>query len=304
MGELNNVGAYGERLAAHYHMTDAPFAVLGSVKTRQMAITRLASRKGLLTPTAPIPPEKALVFVYRMQPALQYKLWVDGRSVATQPIPAGGLNVADLEGNPIVWPQSAFDSVQYHVPRTTLDRFADEAGMPRVGSPECTAVTLDPVFQHLTELVLPSLDHPKDFSQLFMDQFVDMFCAHVIYRQSGLHSPTVHRGGLSASQKRRAAELLISNLDGSISLADAAAECGLSVSHFARSFRVSFGMPVHRWVITQRISKAKALLLNERAPLIEIALRAGFADQAAFNRSFAKAVGTSPGRWRNANRRW
>ena len=93
-------------------------------------------------------------------------------------------------------------------------------------------------------------------------------------------------------------ELLEGPLVDDLPLSRLASECGLSVSHFARSFKASFGIPVHRWVIQQRIHRAKMLLKQSRLPLIDIAYHAGFSDQTTFTRGFTKEVGMSPGRWR------
>ena len=94
------------------------------------------------------------------------------------------------------------------------------------------------------------------------------------------------------------AELLQENLDGQIGLADLARECGLSVSHFTRSFRRSFGTSAHRYLILQRIEKAKSLLSNSASALSDVALQAGFSDQASFSRTFNAVLGIPPGHWR------
>jgi AraC family transcriptional regulator len=39
-------------------------------------------------------------------------------------------------------------------------------------------------------------------------------------------------------------------------------------------------------------------MLATRSPLSDIALEAGFVDQASFNRTFRRFLGISPGRWR------
>ena len=107
-----------------------------------------------------------------------------------------------------------------------------------------------------------------------------------------------HRGGLAPWQQRRATELLAGHLAGSLRLATLARECGLSVSHFTRSFRQSFGTSPHKYRIRQRVERAKQLLSDSSCPLSELALHTGFADQAAFSRTFKAVVGSSPGRWR------
>jgi AraC-like DNA-binding protein len=89
-------------------------------------------------------------------------------------------------------------------------------------------------------------------------------------------------------------------LDGNIRLSQLARECGLSVSHFTRAFRKSFGVSPYRWLLERRIDYAKALLLTSDLPIANIALQSGFSDQAAFTRAFGRIVGDSPGRWKRA----
>jgi AraC-like DNA-binding protein len=87
-------------------------------------------------------------------------------------------------------------------------------------------------------------------------------------------------------------------MHGRIRLSDIAHECGLSVSHFARSFKTSFGASTHQWLIQHRIDHAKQLMSQTSMSLIDIAIQSGFNDQAAFTRTFHQLVGVSPGRWR------
>lgn len=193
----------------------------------------------------------------------------------------------------------AFDSVQYYLPRASLNEFTDARGLARVSIEHDEASFVCLVFTRLSYLILARLGSPELFSSAFMDHFVDLFCAHVVHlRTFGLSDRATHHGGLSACHKRRVMEILSKAAYTNVKLAFVAKECGLSVSHFARSFKTTFGMPVHRWVTEQRVTRAKKLLLNSNDSLLEIAFLAGFSDQASFNRTFAKLTGTSPGRWR------
>jgi AraC-like DNA-binding protein len=111
--------------------------------------------------------------------------------------------------------------------------------------------------------------------------------------------PRLYQGGLAPWQKRRILELLEQHLDGDLRLSRLAVECGLSISHLARSFKKSFGVSIHRYLIAQRVETAKELLLHSRKTLPEIALQTGFSDQAAFSRTFGAVVGKAPRRWQN-----
>ena len=93
-------------------------------------------------------------------------------------------------------------------------------------------------------------------------------------------------------------------LDDRVSLPDLAAVCGLSVSHFARAFRISTGLPPHQWLLRHRVERAKDLLRSAaNLSLTEVALACGFADQSHFTRVFSQVAGTSPAAWRRDHRR-
>src|SRR6202021_2289372 len=93
------------------------------------------------------------------------------------------------------------------------------------------------------------------------------------------------------------------HLDGEVKLETLAEECRLSVSHFARSFRRSFGTSAHRYLILQRVEIAKSLLSETDNSLVEIAAQTGFSDQAALTRAFANVVGATAAKWRRENSR-
>src|SRR4029077_11497473 len=151
----------------------------------------------------------------------------------------------------------------------------------------------------MTKSILPVITARAKPSSLVLDQFQLILGAHLVQKYGGISRiDRVAGGGLAVWQKRRALELLRENLDGNVRLSDLAKECGLSVTHFARSFKAEFGLSSHQWLIHQRIERAKDLLSSTKFSLVDVAAESGFGDQAAFTRTFHRIVGTSPGRWR------
>jgi transcriptional regulator GlxA family with amidase domain len=69
---------------------------------------------------------------------------------------------------------------------------------------------------------------------------------------------------------------------------------GVSKAHFARSFRDAFGVPPHRYLLTRRIERAKAMLRDTEMPIIEIALDTGWSSLGTFGRVFKDVTGESP----------
>jgi len=51
------------------------------------------------------------------------------------------------------------------------------------------------------------------------------------------------------------------------------------------------GLPPHRYLLKQRIKTARALLLDSKQSLLDVALACGFADQSHFTRVFTAAIG-------------
>ena len=77
---------------------------------------------------------------------------------------------------------------------------------------------------------------------------------------------------------------------------------GVSEAHFARSFKVAFGVPPHRYLLTLRLERAKALLRDTDRSITEIALSSGWRSLGAFGRTFADVIGESPGAFRARER--
>jgi transcriptional regulator GlxA family with amidase domain len=70
---------------------------------------------------------------------------------------------------------------------------------------------------------------------------------------------------------------------------------GVSEAHFARSFKDAFGVPPHRYLLTRRIERARALLRDTDLPITEIAFQTGWNSLGTFGRTFRDITGESPG---------
>ena len=73
---------------------------------------------------------------------------------------------------------------------------------------------------------------------------------------------------------------------------------GVSEAHFARSFKEAFGVPPHRYMLTRRIERAKALLRDTDQPVTDIAFQTGWNSLGTFGRIFRDITGESPSQLR------
>src|SRR6185295_11196535 len=72
----------------------------------------------------------------------------------------------------------------------------------------------------------------------------------------------------------------------------------VSAAHFARSFREAFGVPPHRYLLTRRIERAKAMLRDTDLAITDIAFQTGWKSLGTFGRIFRDITGESPGELR------
>ena len=108
---------------------------------------------------------------------------------------------------------------------------------------------------------------------------------------------------LRARERRRAVEAAL-RIDGScdrpIDLSRAARDAGLSPFHFLRVFAQVLGVTPHQYLVRSRLRRAARLLADDQRPITDVAFDVGFGDLSNFVRTFHRAAGVSPRRFRNA----
>ncbi|HEV2728016.1 MAG TPA: AraC family transcriptional regulator, partial [Solirubrobacterales bacterium] len=114
--------------------------------------------------------------------------------------------------------------------------------------------------------------------------------------------PVPVRGGLAPWQKRKIDRYIQQRLERPLRVKDLAEQVSLSVSHFCRAFRESFGASPHLHLTRLRVERAQRLMLTTQDPLNQIALACGMADQAHLSKLFRRVVGETPSAWRRRNR--
>jgi len=269
----------------------------------RFSVVRVETTGALLEPVRKSSSVPAVLVSVFVQPVATrgYRLWVDGATVPTGPIAAFRSNVIDLAAEPATWGAAGIDYVHFHVRYAAIDETGSELGYERVGAVRPVVASDDIVLAQIAKNVLPFLGrgHASEADVLALDRLELILGAHLVQRYGATKRRRVaSSGGLASWQRRRATDLLRANLDGQLRLADLARACSLSVSHFARAFKASFGVPCHRWLTEHRIQRAQELLAVKDTPLANIADRCGFGDQAAFTRTFHRLVGLTPGQWR------
>jgi AraC family transcriptional regulator len=263
-----------------------------------VVFTHLRSTEARRRQSTDVPREQSFSFQVPLTP-FPWDAWIAGRQRSVSPATPGNAYLFDLSNNPTVGLNTPFSTVRLNISQSALDALAHERGLRRAGGLRAPSLgNPDSVMHGLAETLVAAMEQPGDGTSLFVDYIALAFHAHVLRAYGNAVGPPSTRGGLAPWQLRRACDFIEANLDGDPSIADVAAECGLSSSYFAKAFRQETGAPPHAWLSMRRIARAKQLLSGTTVELAEIASACGFVDQSHFGRTFLKSEGCSPGRWR------
>lgn len=139
-------------------------------------------------------------------------------------------------------------------------------------------------------------------SAIGLDEIGLMFSSRFVDVVSGRKSETVP---LPQRDRRRAVEAAMwidANAAAPLDLAATAKQAGLSPFHFLRIFAKAIGATPHQYLVRTRLRRAARLLAEGSDSITDVALDVGFTDLSNFVRTFHRAAGVSPRKFRNAAR--
>ncbi|MEL6461303.1 MAG: AraC family transcriptional regulator [Cyanobacteria bacterium J06621_15] len=136
--------------------------------------------------------------------------------------------------------------------------------------------------------------------KLYFESLANLLAIHLLKNYLNYDSK-IFKSGNKLSHKKLITvfEYIENNLDSKISLTDLATIAGTGKFYFSRLFKSSTNISPYRYVLQQRIERAKKLLRCTDMPICNIALECGFSNQSHMAKYFRMVVGTSPKKYRN-----
>jgi len=131
-----------------------------------------------------------------------------------------------------------------------------------------------------------------EVGMLFASRFLDTVSGEV--RRPAAAPPRDRRRAVDA------AAWLDAHASKPVDLDAAAAEAGLSPFHFLRVFAGVLGVTPHQYLVRSRLRRAARLLADQDRSITDVAADVGFGDLSNFVRTFHRAAGVSPRRFRQA----
>jgi AraC-like DNA-binding protein len=139
-------------------------------------------------------------------------------------------------------------------------------------------------------------------NDLGLDEVGMVFAARFLELVSGRTRPAPDAHARDRRRAVDAALWLDANASEPVDLEGAARAAGLSPFHFLRLFSRVLGVTPHQYLVRSRLRRAARLLSDGDRPVTAVALDVGFADLSNFVRTFHRAAGLSPRRFRQAAR--
>src|ERR1700694_3251085 len=156
-----------------------------------------------------------------------------------------------------------------------------------------------PELMVLGELAQASADGRSDIG---LDEVGQIFASRFVEMVSGRS----HKGAPAKERdRRRAVETALwidAHSQQPINLADVAGQADISPFHFLRLFSTVLGVTPHQYLVRSRLRHAARLLADDARSVTDVAYDVGFGDLSNFVRTFHRAAGVSPRRFREASR--
>jgi AraC family transcriptional regulator len=182
------------------------------------------------------------------------------------------------------------------------DRFvkatqAEEFGTDKLDLPTRIGIG-NSLVRRLIEVCDAEIDSHPATSRLFAEGLATALIVHLFRSQAKPPSHTVASGGLTPRALRQVLEYIDAHLSADVGLFELAQIAHITPHHFGAAFKLSMGIPPHRYVVSRRVHKAKELLLDGEMSAGAIAIASGFSSQSHMTTNFRRIVGTTPSRFR------
>lgn len=234
---------------------------------------------------------------------LESQIWSGERPVWGGVIGANRFRIC-APGSRGRWRQlSGCDIVNLFVPVETVERLRVAGGLPEDCSLGNTAYRPD---RHVLELVLKMLEAEVlagPLATVLRDALATALLAYLLEHHARAAPEAAAPRGLGGVRLRRVLAFIAENATRELAIAEMAAMCGMSESHFSREFRAAVGLPPHQYALKLRLDRACEALAGGDRMLMDIALELGFSSASHFSRAFAQRHGMPPARYRQLHRR-
>ena len=219
------------------------------------------------------------------------------------------LNFRSRPGTTFILPQGTIDELRWKGPThriavaihssllvNALDESAHERNIELTEHWNLT----DPNIAAVLLAMTTDLDAGSPAGRFYGECLANALAVYLLNRYSvRRYTPVAYQGGLPGYRLKRVLDYIRDNLAEDLSLMQLAAVACMSPHYFAELFKRSTGYAPHRYVLLQRIERAKQAFRESERSVIEVGLHVGFQNPSHFARMFRKFVGASPSHFKS-----
>lgn len=212
----------------------------------------------------------------------------EGRAIWRGPA-VGTATVLDARNDSEWQLEGTFEQLHVYLePDTNSSKYSSIAGQP----------FRDPMLMHLGNAASMLLRRQGDEGESF-GAILQSMQVYVSELQSAAAQKKPYiTGGLSLRYHHRLDRFIDDNLGREVRIADLAQITGLSIGHFNRAFKASFGISPHQYLIDRRVVQASLLLKDAELPLPTISSICGFSSLSHLGTHFKRRFGVTLGEYR------
>ncbi len=227
---------------------------------------------------------------------MESEVWDDNQPVWSGVIGANRFRIC-MPGATGRWHRlSGCDIVNIFIPKTTIRTMAANSGHD-LSTLSSNWIAPDRVVMDLTTKLLEADTLAGTWAPQFRDHLASALVAYLLQQHAQLPAAS-STGSLAGTRLQKILAYMAERLSEEMAVAELAGACGMSESHFSREFHKSVGMPPHQYLMKLRIERARELLLDGEARIIDVALELGFTNASHFARAFARRYGVAPAAYR------
>ena len=214
------------------------------------------------------------------------------------------LNYTAQPGTTFILPRGTVDEVRWSGPThriavalhpsLLLNAIDEPIGQNDIELTEHWNVTDHHIMRVLSALTA-DLDAGSPAGRLYGESLANALAVYLLNRYAVQRRvSTVSKGGLPGYRLKRVLDYIGDNLADDVSLSDLAELTGMSAHHFAELFKRSMNCTPHRYVLQERIARAKTALRDPKCTVLDAAVVSGFPNPSHFARMFRRFVGVTP----------
>ena len=215
----------------------------------------------------------------------------------------GSLTLVPIGACPLIRAETEFDFVVCALDSALVSALDSELERRPEGELRLRVNIHDPAAHQLMALLIADANEGYTTERLYTEYLTQALAVKMLFlgRSAEPQNNNKRISGLPGHVLRRIIERMRC-FSCDLSLQALANESGYSRVHFVRMFKAATGYSPHNYLLNLRLERARELLKNPSASLIDIALECGFSSHSHMSRLFHKSVGVTPSAYRRSLR--